>query len=135
MNEFKQRLIHLHHCKELSWNIYLPSSKRSRFTSLYQNEIETQLLSPAIKNTLKDDLQSQTIMNTINQYEKKDIRTITIFEPEYPPMLKETYKPPWVLYAKGDPSLLTKDHLTCCCWFTESNHIMVKNRLNYYFPS
>ena len=42
---------------------------------------------------------------------RNDIRTITIFEPEYPPILLETYKPPWVLYTKGNPSLLTKDHL------------------------
>ena len=98
MNEFKHRLIHLHHCRGVNWN--------SIWTIL-----KTQLLSPAIKNTLKDDLQSQRIRNTINEYEKKGIRTITIFEPEYPPMLLETYKPPWVLYTKGNPSLLTMDRL------------------------
>jgi DNA processing protein len=112
MNEFKHRLIHLHHCRGVNWNsIWTILKKDPDLHRLYQNEIETQLLSPAIKNTLKDDLQSQRIRNTINEYEKKDIRTITIFEPEYPPMLLETYKPPWVLYAKGNPSLLTRDHL------------------------
>ena len=83
MNEFKHRLIHLHHCRGVNWNSILTILKKDPdLHRLYQNEIEISiLLSPAIKNTLKDDLQSQRIRNTINEYEKKghsndhDIRT------------------------------------------------------------
>ena len=112
MNEFKQKLIHLHHCRGASWNnIFTILKKDPELHELYRNGIETYLLSQATKNTLKDDLQSQRIRNTIFEYEKQGIRTITLFEPEYPPVLLETYKPPWVLYARGNPSLLTKEHL------------------------
>lgn len=39
-------------------------------------------------------------------YEKQGIRILTIADPEYPPILKEIYQPPWVLYAIGDLSIL-----------------------------
>ena len=112
MNEFKHRLIHLHHCRGINWNSIFTILKRDpELHRLYQNEIESAPLSPSIINTLKADLQSQRIRNTAIEYEKRGIRMITIFEPEYPSMLLETYKPPWVLYAKGNPSLLKKDRL------------------------
>jgi DNA processing protein len=112
MDEFKQRLIHLHHCRGASWNsIFTILKKDPELHELYQNGMETCLLSEATKNTLKVDLQSREIWNSINEYEKQGIQTITIFESEYPSVLLETYKPPWVLYAKGNPSLLTKERL------------------------
>ena len=46
MNEFKQRLIHLHHCRGVNWNsIWTILKKDPDLHQLYQNEIETQLLS------------------------------------------------------------------------------------------
>ena len=69
------------------------------------------------------------------EYEKKgNTKITTIFEPEYPPILTETYKPPWVLYAKGNPSLLTMDRLLAVVGSRKQPHL-VKNRLKYYFPS
>ena len=60
MNEFKQKLIHLHHCRGVSWNsIFTILKKDPELHELYQNGIETCLLSQTTKNTLKDDLQSQ----------------------------------------------------------------------------
>lgn len=42
-------------------------------------------------------------------YLKKDVKVITIFDPIYPPLLKEIYDPPWVLYCKGDLSLFNSN--------------------------
>jgi DNA processing protein len=112
MNDFKRKLIHLHHCRGASWNnIFTILKKDPELHELYQNGIETCFLSQATKKTLKDDLQSQKIWSSINEFEKQGIQAITIFEPEYPTVLLETYKPPWILYAKGNSSLLTKDCL------------------------
>ena len=112
MNEFKQKLIHLHHCRGANWNgIFTILKKDPELHELYRNGIDRCLLSQSTKNTLKDDLQSQKILNSINEYEKQGIETITIFEQGYPKVLLETYKPPWVLYAKGNTSLLTNDCL------------------------
>jgi DNA processing protein len=110
MNEIKRKLVHLHHCRGASWNsIFSILKKDPQLHTLYQNGIESCHLSPTIKNTIRYDLQSQEIRNTICEYEKQGVQTITIFEPEYPSFLRETYQPPWVLYAKGNLSLLTKN--------------------------
>ena len=45
----------------------------------------------------------------------------TIFDPEYPPILRETYKPPLVLYSQGDLRLLTMERLLSGCRFKNSN--------------
>ncbi|MGG6313560.1 DNA-processing protein DprA [Paenibacillus macerans] len=37
---------------------------------------------------------------------RKGIRVITKLDPEYPILMKETARPPWVLYALGDEGLL-----------------------------
>jgi DNA processing protein len=54
-------------------------------------------------------LQSDFIHEQIRQYETNEISIITIFDKEYPKMLKEIYQPPWVLFAKGDIGLLEKN--------------------------
>lgn len=41
------------------------------------------------------------------ELKRRRITTITFFDPEYPEYLKEIAQPPWVLYIKGDPSLLS----------------------------
>ena len=42
MNEFKRKLIHLHHCRGASWNnIFTILKKDPELHELYQNGIET----------------------------------------------------------------------------------------------
>ncbi len=53
--------------------------------------------------------QTETINEQIRQYDRNEIKVITIFDKEYPALLKEIYQPPWVLFAKGDLSLLAKE--------------------------
>lgn len=38
---------------------------------------------------------------------RRNIAAVTFFDPEYPEYLKEIAQPPWVLYIKGDVSLLS----------------------------
>ncbi|WP_409340988.1 DNA-processing protein DprA [Paenibacillus sp. MBLB4367] len=42
------------------------------------------------------------------RYEKAGIRIVTIFDNEYPQLLRETAQPPWVLYTIGEVRLLTE---------------------------
>lgn len=42
------------------------------------------------------------------ELKRRRITAITFFDPEYPEYLKEIAQPPWVLYIKGDPSLLSE---------------------------
>lgn len=109
MNKFKQRLIHLHHCQGASWNIIFTILKKDpQLQSLYDNSIKKYIPSPTTANTILHNLQSEKIINTLQEYEQLGVDTITIFDREYPPMLRETFKPPWVLYVKGDLSLLSE---------------------------
>lgn len=111
MHELKQRLVHLHHCRGVSWNIIFSILKKDpQLRFLYNSSIEAYIPSSTSK-TILHDLHSIHLLNVIQQYEKLGISMITIFDPEYPPMLRETFKPPWVLYAKGDVSLLTAEKL------------------------
>ncbi len=53
--------------------------------------------------------QSEIIHEQIRQYKTNEIIVISIFDKEYPAVLKEIYQPPWALFAKGDISLLDKE--------------------------
>ena len=51
-------------------------------------------------------IQTEHIIEQIRQYEKNDIHVISIFDKNYPSLLKEIYQPPWALFVKGNLSLL-----------------------------
>lgn len=118
MNEFKRRLILLHHCRGASWKIIYKLLKTDpELHSLYEldliqhhpiyNSLQTSQTS-SLTNLLRD-LHSTTIHDQIQQYALNNIQAITFFDDEYPKELKETFEPPWVLYVKGDSSLLKKE--------------------------
>ncbi len=112
MNEFTKRLIHLHHCRGISWNlIYNILKKDPQLTHLYQQDLLDYISSQTAPKTILDDLHSQKLRNKILDYEMFNIKAITIFDKEYPVLLRETYKPPWVLYCIGDIRLLTLNTL------------------------
>src|SRR5690606_30341646 len=45
----------------------------------------------------------------LEKYSKQNIQVITILDNGYPELLKNIYQPPWVLYCKGDLSLLKEN--------------------------
>ncbi|MDK7341006.1 DNA-processing protein DprA, partial [Pauljensenia sp. UMB0018B] len=47
-----------------------------------------------------------------NYYEKEKIFPITYFDPQYPDLLKESYKPPLVLFCQGNIAWLKDDCLS-----------------------
>lgn len=42
---------------------------------------------------------------------RHSISAVTIFDKNYPPLLKSIYDPPWVLYGKGDWTVLNRDKM------------------------
>ncbi|MED3552204.1 DNA-processing protein DprA [Cytobacillus praedii] len=112
MDDFTKRLVHLHHCKGIGWKtIYYLLKSDPELKSLYHINFEHLYLQNSSSITALNDLHSDLIHEKIRQYFLNDIRIITIFDEEYPPLLKETYQPPWVIYAKGDIRLLKKENL------------------------
>lgn len=110
----RKRLIHLHHCRGISWKtIYQLLQIDPTLESFFTKSPDTYVhkLAPTIKTTFMEDLQSRSIQKQIQAYSLHNIHVITIFDKEYPPLLREIYEPPWVLYGKGNRDLLTKNRL------------------------
>lgn len=105
MDEFKKRLIHLLHCKPQSWKtVYRILKDDPSLTALY-----SPLTAPSIsskQNEFLPLLQQIPIDDLIEYYVRNDIHLISVFDAEYPPLLKNIYQPPWLLWAKGDKTLL-----------------------------
>ncbi|WPZ19501.1 DNA-processing protein DprA [Geobacillus subterraneus] len=112
----RDRLIHLHHCRGAGWK-----------TIRYLMEADPTLsapfsLPPAVLRPLVPlsgaqwaaffhDLHSIDMQSVVKTYSDQGIRIITVFDLDYPPLLKHIYDPPWVLYAKGNIRLLRETKL------------------------
>ncbi|KMJ58626.1 DNA processing protein DprA [Bacillus sp. LL01] len=111
MQVTKDRLITLHHCPQVSSKnlrkllrrdptlehlfVYTPSEIASFFST-------TQKQADAIHHYIRKNNLSK--LHSI--YKEQNIQLTTILDKEYPPLLKEIYDPPLVLYLKGDKTLL-----------------------------
>ncbi|MFC0474746.1 DNA-processing protein DprA [Robertmurraya beringensis] len=111
MESFSLRLCHLLHCRGAGWKMVYHILKHDpELKELYSPTFLYQFpeLPSSIIQTLFEDLHSPVLLEQIRHYQQNDIKIITYFDSAYPELLKETYQPPWVLYAKGDISLLGK---------------------------
>ncbi|MFJ7939973.1 DNA-processing protein DprA [Peribacillus sp. NPDC096622] len=109
----KEKLIHLHHCRGAGWKtIQAIMSKDPSLSSLFTtNYVEWAKMLPIPSNKLNlflNDLHSFNSIEKLKKYEDSQIHCLTIFDDEYPFLLKQIFDPPWVLYFKGDKKLLTR---------------------------
>lgn len=119
MDDFKEKLIHLLHYPNISWNtVYQMLKKDPTLQSLYRLQTQSShqiSLFPqvnhdrSVANSSIISLHPDMMHEQIRQYETNDIKVITILDKEYPLYLKEIYQPPWALFMKGDISLLEKE--------------------------
>jgi DNA processing protein len=110
MDDFREKLIALMHYPGISWNVILQYLKKDPSLQIKPQYFQQNLFSSTTDTNLPSitSLQTEIIIEQIRQYEKSGIRVITIFDENYPSLLKEIYQPPWLLFAKGDLSLLEK---------------------------
>lgn len=109
MDLFKRKLLLLHHWKGLGWNSLLHILKTDPTLSNVNDFTKEELKQNYHLQTRSipyQNLQINSTLSILNSYERNRIYPITIFDNEYPELLKETYQPPWVIYAKGDIQLL-----------------------------
>ncbi|MGM7681714.1 DNA-processing protein DprA [Cytobacillus sp. Hm23] len=112
MDTFRKTLIHLHHCRGIGWrSIKNLLTYDPNLTKIYQSSFtdlrpHLPISTTQLKNLMKD-LHSSNIQSMLNKYSDYNIHIVTIFDDEYPNMLKQIYDPPWVIYAKGDLRLLS----------------------------
>ncbi|WP_375088342.1 DNA-processing protein DprA [Peribacillus sp. RS7] len=108
-----EKLIHLHHCRGAGWKtiqkiMFNDPSLSSLFTT---NHIEWVKMLPIPSNKLNlflKDLYSLNVIDKLKLYEDSQIHCLTIFDDDYPFLLKQIFDPPWVLYFKGDKKLLAR---------------------------
>ncbi|MCP3739080.1 DNA-processing protein DprA [Rossellomorea sp. BNER] len=60
-------------------------------------------------STFYKDLHSIDITSQIISYQTKGIQLLTILDERYPPLLKQIYDPPWMLFLKGNQNLLEQE--------------------------
>jgi DNA processing protein len=140
LEEFKKKLIHLLHCPDIGWStIYHLLKKDPCLYSLYDLSTNINLnLSPynkqsSIPSIAKLSSESELIREQIKQYDTNEISVITIFDKEYPTILKEIYQPPWALFAKGDISLLQREPKLAVVGSREATQYG-KNAIRLLFP-
>lgn len=104
-------LIALHELAKVGWKTVLRLVNRYPDLSDVLGADEEDLLAlglkPAQCAAVQNGLTQARISEIVEKYKEGDTRVLTLFDPEYPALLKQTSQPPWVLYAKGDSSKLT----------------------------
>lgn len=134
MEKFRKRLIHLLHYPNITWNTVYQIIKKD--PNLYSIN---HLHPPASLSTINPSIpsftptQTELVNEQIRQYKTNDISVITIFDKEYPSLLKKIYQPPWALFAKGDLSLLEKDPKLAVVGSRQATSYG-KNSIRFLFP-
>jgi len=78
--------------------------------SLHQSELaEILQLNKYNAKKIYSSLKEIEPNSILEKYSKQNIQVITILDNGYPELLKNIYQPPWVLYCKGDLSLLKEN--------------------------
>ncbi|MEB3101177.1 DNA-processing protein DprA [Ferviditalea candida] len=70
------------------------------------NQQELSGLQPDKLKALKDNFHMDFVASRLNKYAEAGIRFVTVLDEAYPALLKQTAKPPWVLYYRGNDRLL-----------------------------
>jgi DNA processing protein len=103
-------LFALQEMKEIGWKTifkilrYYPDLKELMFAK--QMDLEQLDIHATKAKTILNFLTEAFINERLSAYEKKGIKILTIYDEDYPALLKETSQPPWVLYYKGNVHLL-----------------------------
>ena len=77
--------------------------------NLYKNEIENIINDKKTMQEITFKVSSNFIECYLKNLQQKNIFCLTIISNEYPNELKDIYQPPFVLYCKGDISILKED--------------------------
>ncbi|WP_395940576.1 DNA-processing protein DprA [Bacillus sp. HMF5848] len=112
MDDQRELLILLAHCRGIGWKsihrlIQVDNSLNFLHTTSKDNLRQILRIHHSNFERFYVDLHNLSVKKLIHSYNKHNIKILTIFDKEYPPLLKEIYDPPWVLFAKGKVSLLS----------------------------
>jgi DNA processing protein len=105
-------LIALHEIEGIGWRTILKLMSRldklQDIVSLSAEGIAAFDIKPQQAQLIADRLNPEFLAQKLQAYENMQIGILTLFDPEYPSLLKETSQPPWVLYYKGSLAALNQ---------------------------
>lgn len=127
MDNLRKKLIQLVHSKHSGW--------KTIYSILKMNNEETNSASihPRAEQLLSGH-QLIPIDKLLELYASQNIHLITIFDHEYPERLKSIYQPPWVLFARGDLSLLKTKNTLAVVGSRNATEYGMKS-IEFLFPS
>lgn len=112
MQEFRKKLLLLHHCRGIGWkSIFSILQNDPQLNTLYTKCIKEwqnilHPLKPQQIQSFYHDLHTLNMDEKRSQYVENNLHYLTFFDREYPKRLKNIYNPPWILYMKGNIDLL-----------------------------
>jgi DNA processing protein len=132
MDNVSKKLIHLVHSKHTSWkSIFSILKADSSLKYIYENEYYSSLFPQ--KTSPLNALHDIPIEKLLSDYQSQHIQLITIFDDDYPDLLKTIYQPPWVIFAKGKTSLLKHRSSLAVVGSRDASQYGLKT-IEYLFP-
>lgn len=115
---FNKRLFHLVHCKSLSPTSLQKILKHDPTLSdlyhqSYQNLQQRMQLNTTKMKKFIQEFESVDIDELHRLYKSHNIFYMTYQDPHYPPLLKEIYNPPFILFMMGHSALLSMHSIAC----------------------
>jgi len=106
----KRRLITLHHCPGLTLNtlqnLLMKDPTLERLYTMNPSDIASYFTTTQKQaQSIYHHIRNNNVSQLLSIYKEQSIEPLTIWDEDYPALLKEIYDPPVVLYAKGNREL------------------------------
>lgn len=108
--ENRMILFGLHQIKGIGWKAIercmKAASNLGELLTESVDRLKTYGLTEKQAQAIHNELSEKRINDQYKYYQKHQINVLTVLDTEYPPLLREIAQPPWVLYYKGNLSVL-----------------------------
>ncbi|MCO7126007.1 DNA-processing protein DprA [Sporolactobacillus shoreicorticis] len=113
MDSLTLKLVLLNHCRGIGrrtvWQMIRMDPDLSDIQAYSLTELQTLFrLSSSMAKLFMDDRRAIDSMKLLDIYHDEQITPIPFHHPLYPPLLKNVYDPPYLIYGKGKLSLLNE---------------------------
>ena len=116
MQKWKQRLVHLDHCRGAGWQLkyqILMDDPELKHLYSWSDAHWQKYLSHPSQNLVNfmNDLHNPHLQNVYSHILESNIQVLSFLDDFYPEKLKEIHQPPWILYFIGDICLLNQENI------------------------